>query len=72
MLYVQLKGTKQRVSYETLSKLWVVTTGTARNILIIFEQYKLIKKTQETDCGSTNNNRGYLFVTPLIHFLIIE
>lgn len=65
-LYYHLSGTKQRVKYQTLADLWDVHIDTARYIINIFIRHNILAKSQQTD-KEENNNRGYLFVSPLIH-----
>ena len=66
-LYIHLEGSKQRISYTSLVSIWNVEVSTARGIMGILSKYYTIKKTQENDHGNSSNNRGYLFVEPLIH-----
>jgi len=65
-LYRYLNGTKQRVRYEVLADLWNVHIDTARSIINIFIKHNVLNKNQQTD-QEENNNRGYLFVIPLVH-----
>lgn len=65
-LYFELNGTKQRIKYLVIADIWRVHKDTARNIIQIFEKYNVVRKCQQTD-EKENNNRGYLFIEPLIH-----
>jgi hypothetical protein len=65
-LYLELNGTKQRIKYLRLSELWNVHKDTARNIIKIFVEFNVLKKSQQTD-DKEDDNRGYLFIEPLVH-----
>lgn len=65
-LYLELNGTKQRIKYSKIAELCGVHEDTARNIINIFIKNNVLKKYQQTD-EKENNNRGYLFLEPLVH-----
>ena len=65
-LYIETRGSKKRVRYTRLVKIWGVTVETSHNIISQLKQYGLILTTQATDLIE-DNKYGYLFVEPIIH-----
>jgi len=65
-LYSELNGTKGYINYDDIAFLWGVNKEQASYYINKFKEYEVLDKTQQTNI-STNNNKGYLFIIPLVH-----
>lgn len=66
-LYFKLNGTKGYINYDDIACLWDLNNKEQASYYINkFKEYELLDKTQQTDL-SANNNKGYLFIIPLLH-----
>jgi len=66
ILYGTVEGAKQRISHETLAKEWSIEIVSVSKVIKKLREYNVILATQESD-PSSNDNYGYLFLTPLVH-----
>lgn len=66
-LYFKLNGTKGHINHNDIAFLWGITNHDRSSYYInIFVKHRVLNKSQQTNI-SKNNNRGYLFLTPLVH-----